>query len=186
MTYLLLFLSFMKIGVLGFGGGMAVISLIQNEVAHYGWMTETEFVDIVAVSQVTPGPVGINCATYVGYTVGGIWGSLIASVAIVLPSLVIMLTICGLYEKLSSRWNTTRTFQTVMRIIRVLVLLLIASAAYRLVTPATFIDGRSWVVFGVVFALTVLPLWVKNKATDWLSHPILLILVAGLAGYLIY
>ena len=68
MLYLQLFISFFKIGLFGFGGGLAILSLIQMEVEEHGWMTQQEFVDIVAVSQVTPGPIGINCATYVGYT----------------------------------------------------------------------------------------------------------------------
>ena len=76
MIYWQLILSFLKIGLFGFGGGLAVISLIQHEVLSYGWMTEQEFVDIVAISQVTPGPIGINCATYVGYTAtGSVWVS---------------------------------------------------------------------------------------------------------------
>ena len=68
MIYLQLFISFFKIGLFGFGGGLAILSLIQHEVLAYGWMSEQEFVDIVAISQVTPGPIGVNCATYVGYT----------------------------------------------------------------------------------------------------------------------
>ena len=71
MIYLQLFLSFFKIGLFGFGGGLAILSLIEMEVERYGWMNQQEFVDIVAVSQVTPGPIGINCATYVGYTTAG-------------------------------------------------------------------------------------------------------------------
>ena len=71
MLYLQLFLSFFKIGLFGFGGGLAILSLIQIEVETHAWMTNQEFVDIVAVSQVTPGPIGINCATYVGYTATG-------------------------------------------------------------------------------------------------------------------
>ena len=66
-----LFISFLKIGLLGFGGGMSIIALIQIEVTNHGWMTETEFLDIVGISQVTPGPIGMNCATYVGYTATG-------------------------------------------------------------------------------------------------------------------
>ena len=68
MIYLQLFISFFKIGLLGFGGGMAIVSLIQTEVERYGWMSATEYLDILAISQMTPGPIGINCATYVGYT----------------------------------------------------------------------------------------------------------------------
>ena len=95
MVYLQLFISFLKVGFLGFGGGMAIISLIQREVEEHHWMTQTEFVDIVGISQVTPGPIGMNCATYVGYTATGtIWGSLLASFAIVVPSIIIMGIVC--------------------------------------------------------------------------------------------
>lgn len=186
MLYLQLIWVFIKAGLLGFGGGMAVISLIQGEVLSRGWMTEAEFVDIVGISQVTPGPVGINCATYVGYTMGGVWGSLLASAAIVLPSLIIMLIICRIYDNIRNHYQDNRTFQISMRIIRVLVVFLVAHAAYTLITPATFIDWRSWVIFGVVFTCMLLPLLKRNKATELLGHPILLILAAGAAGYYLY
>ena len=89
MIYLQLFLVYLKIGLLGFGGGYAMLSMIQFEVVEkHGWMTLNEFADVVALSQMTPGPISINCATYVGYQVGGIIGSLLASMAIVMPSLV--------------------------------------------------------------------------------------------------
>ena len=105
MIYMALFISFFKIGLFGFGGGLAILSLIQMEVESHGWMTPQEFVDIVAVSQVTPGPIGINCATYVGYTVGGLWGSVLSTFAIVLPSLIIMLSICKVYFRLQTRYQ---------------------------------------------------------------------------------
>ena len=91
MIYLQLFLVYLKIGLLGFGGGYAMLSMIQFEVVEkHGWMTLSEFADVVALSQMTPGPISINCATYVGYQVGGIIGSLLASMAIVMPSLVLL------------------------------------------------------------------------------------------------
>lgn len=187
MIYLQLFLSFFKIGILGFGGGMAIISLVQNEVEQYGWMTAEEFIDIVAISQVTPGPVGMNVATYVGYTASGtVWGSLLASMAIVLPSLIIMGLIFYLYESIRNHWSENRYFQISMRIIRILVVLLIANAAYRLMTPQTFIDYRSWIIFAVAGICTLLPELRKNKVTEYLSHPILLIILAGIVGYIFY
>ena len=79
MIYLQLFLVYLKIGLLGFGGGYAMLSMIQFEVVEkHAWMTMSEFADVVALSQMTPGPISINCATYVGYQVGGIFGSLLA------------------------------------------------------------------------------------------------------------
>lgn len=187
MLYLQIFLSFLKTGLLGFGGGMAILSLIQHEVLRYGWMTETEFADIVAISQVTPGPIGINCATYVGYTVtGSVWGSVVATAAVVLPSLIIMLALCAIYARVKAHWSQTRTFKICMRIIRVLMVVLIAHAAYSLMTPTLFLDWKSWTIFGVTLVLMLTPLITKNKVTNILSHPILLICLAGAVGYLIY
>ena len=186
MLYLSLFLSFFKIGLFGFGGGLAIFSLIQMEVEHYGWMSQQEFVDIMAVSQVTPGPIGINCATYVGYTVGGFWGSVLATFAIVLPSLIIMLTICKIYFWLNKRFQGNPYFEQTLRMLRFTVIGLIASAALMLIKPTNFIDPVSWIIFGAVAFFTVLPNFIKNKVTAVISHPILLIILAGGAGYFIY
>ena len=194
MLYLQLFLSFFKIGLFGFGGGLAILSLIQNEVEAHAWMSQQEFVDIVAISQVTPGPIGINCATYVGYTAtGSVWGSLLATFAIILPSLIIMLAICRLYFFLSTRFRTNPYFQNTLRMLRFAVIGLIAAAALLLITPDSFIDWKSWLFFAVVFLLTILPeltKGIKNKGAQQLlsslSHPILLIILAGIAGYVVY
>lgn len=186
MIYLQLFLSFFKIGLFGFGGGLAILSLIQMEVVKYGWMTQQEFVDIVAVSQVTPGPFGINCATYVGYTAAGIWGSILSTTAIVLPSLIIMLCICRAYFWLKKRFQDNIYFNQTLSMLRFTVIGLVASAALLLMKPETFIDAISWIIFVAVALLTILPNVLKNKVTDVLSHPILLILLAGIAGYCIY
>lgn len=193
MIYLQLFISFFKIGLFGFGGGLAILSLIQHEVLAYGWMSEQEFVDIVAISQVTPGPIGVNCATYVGYTAtSSVWGSVLATCAMVLPGLVIMLTLCKLYIVLSTRFADNPYFQNTLRYLRFAVLGLIAAAALLLITPATFIDRWSVVLFAGVFVLTVLPQLIRSKQpvvkqiVTTLSHPILLIVLAGVAGYFIY
>ena len=193
MIYLQLFLSFFKIGLFGFGGGLAILSLIQHEVLAYGWMSEKEFVDIVAISQVTPGPIGINCATYVGYTATqSVWGSVLATGAMILPSLVIMLVLCKVYLVLSTRFADNVYFQNTLRYLRFAVLGLIAAAALLLITPATFIDHWSIILFGAVFVLTILPQLIHGKrpiaerVLATLSHPIMLIILAGIAGYLIY
>ena len=208
MIYLQLFLSFLKIGLFGFGGGLAIFSLIQHEVEQYGWMTQEEFVDILAISQVTPGPIGINCATYVGYTAtGNVWGSLLATTAIVIPSLVIMLSICKVYFVISSRFQRNIYFTRTMHMLRLSVLGLIGAAALLLMKPigqpsVSFIDWTSWVIFTITCALTILPLFLKTTdsngysttkraifsktALNILSHPIILIVLAGIAGYIIY
>lgn len=170
------------------------MSLIQMEVEEHGWMTQQEFVDIVAVSQVTPGPIGINCATYVGYTTAGIWGSVLATFAIVLPSLIIMLSICKAYFWLNKRFKGNPYFEQTLRILRFTVIGLIASAALMLIKPTNFIDPISWIIFGAVALFTVLPELIKGKKlspftfhlTSFFSHPILLIILAGIAGYCLY
>lgn len=193
MLYLQLFISFLKIGLFGFGGGLAILSLIQHEVESHGWMTQEQFVDIVAVSQVTPGPIGINCATYVGYTAtNSVWGSLLATTAIIIPSLVIMLLICKAYFYISARFQHNIYFIRTMHTLRLSVLGLIGAAALALMTPVSFIDWRSWLIFAVACTLTILPMFIKKStnslksALNILSHPILLIILAGVAGYLIY
>ena len=163
MIYLQLFLSFLKIGFFGFGGGLAIFSLIQMEVQAHGWMTQEEFVDILAISQVTPGPIGINCATYVGYTAtGNIWGSLLATTAIVIPSLIIMLAICKVYFIISTRFQHNIYFNRTMYTLRLSVLGLIAAAALMLIKPinqpsVSFIDWRSWAIFLIVCVFTIIP-----------------------------
>mgnify|MGYP003299327510 FL=1 len=205
MIYLQLFLSFLKIGLFGFGGGLAIFSLIQHEIETYGWMTQEEFVDILAISQVTPGPIGINCATYVGYTAtGNVWGSLLATTAIIIPSLIIMLVICKLYFVISTRFQHNIYFTRTMYTLRLSVLGMISAAALLLIKPinqpsVSFIDWRSWVIFAVACVITITPLFLKMadakglklpsalcKSIQIISNPILLIIIAGIVGYLIY
>jgi chromate transporter len=162
-------------------------------VEQYGWMSQKEFVDIVAISQVTPGPIGMNCATYVGYTAtDSILGSITASVAVVLPSLIIMFILCRLYFLMQKRYQNNVYYVNTLRGIRFLVLGLIGAAALSLMTQDSFFDWSSWVIFGTVFVLGILPQLVSkncvrtHKVVTWLANPILLILMAGVAGYLLY
>ena len=102
MIYLQLLLSYLKIGFFGFGGGYAMLSLIQNEiVVQRGWLTSEQLTDIIAISQVTPGPIAINSATYVGYAVTGtVWGAALATLAACIPSLTLMLAATKFYLRL--------------------------------------------------------------------------------------
>lgn len=187
MIFWQLFISYLKIGFFGFGGGYAMLSLIQNEiVVRHGWMTGSEFADIVAVSQITPGPIAINSATYVGYTVGaqtgtvwgGVLGSVIATVAVCLPALTIMLLITRFFIRL----RNNPLIEGAMRGMRPVVIGMIAAAALMLIAPHSsspseenFIDGWSWLLFGGV----LVGQWRK-------VNPILLILLAAVAGIVIY
>ena len=174
MIYLQLFITFFEIGIFTFGGGYAMISLIQNEVVvKHNWVDPATFTDIIAISQMTPGPLGINTATYIGYTVtGNVWGSLIATIAVCIPSFIIILLIALLYKQFKkSKW-----FDAALSGIKPVVLGLIASAAILLVTPDNFVDWKSWVLFGMAFAAIQ---WGKQS-------PILIIILGGIAGFILY
>lgn len=174
MLYLQLLYSYLKIGFFGFGGGYAMLSLIHNEtVVNHQWLTELEFTDITAISQMTPGPIAINSATYVGYTVtGSIWGGVLATVAVCLPSMTLMLLITRFYMKL----RNNRYMSSAMEGMKPMVIAMIASAAVLLLSsPETCVDHWSWIILGLTFVAAL------KKA-----NPILLIVLAGVAGYVIY
>ena len=174
MIYLQLFYTFFIVGLFTFGGGYAMLSLIQNEVVvNHAWITAQEFTDMVAISQMTPGPIGINSATYVGYAVtGNIFGSLLATIAVSLPSFIIILSICRIYEK----FKKSNVFASLMKTIRPVVIGMIGAAAGILVTKENFIDWTSWILFAGAFI-----------GAQWLKiNPILLIIAGGVIGYIIY
>lgn len=173
MIYLQLFYAYLKIGFFGFGGGYAMLSLIQHEVVESnGWLTGSELSDIIAISQMTPGPIAINSATYVGYTVtGSIWGSVVATFAVCLPALTVMMLVTRFYLKLSHNCYVTGA----MRGMQPMVIGMIIAAGLLLISPETFIDWKSWVIFGLCFAASAAKV-----------NPILLIVLSGAAGWLMY
>ena len=152
MIFFELFTTFFLIGMFTIGGGYAMLSLIQNEVVTvHNWISDGTFTDIVAVSQMTPGPIGINSATYIGYevlaTTGAseylcILGSFTATFAVVLPSFIIVLSICKVY----SRFKDHYLFKGVMSGLKPATLGLIGTAALSLATPENFIDWKSFVI----------------------------------------
>lgn len=189
MIFLKLFWMFLKIGIFTFGGGYSMIALIQNEVVEkQGWMTAQEFTDILAISQMTPGPVGINTATYAGYTAvvnmglpvwQGVLGSLLASLAVILLPIAAML----LVHSYLSRHRDNPLIAQVLRTLRLTVVGLIAAAALLLLTAESFgTPGLnlqfvvSLTVFAVVFYLSV-----RHR-----TSPILLIVASGLVGLIVY
>lgn len=158
MIFVELFITFFVIGMFTIGGGYAMLSLIQNEVvAVHGWISDTTFTDIVAISQMTPGPIGINSATYIGYEVLqnsgasefiSILGSFTATFAVVLPSFIIVLLLCKVYDK----WREHYIFKGIMSGLKPAVLGLIGTAALSLATPENFIDWKSYVICILAFA----------------------------------
>ena len=182
MIYIELFLTFFLIGMFTIGGGYAMLSLIQNEVVtKHEWLTDTAFTDIVAISQMTPGPIGINSATYVGYEVlaksgasevMSILGSFTATFAVVLPSFIIVLLLCKVYEK----WKDHHIFKGVLNGLKPATLGLIGTAAISLATPENFIDWKSYVICIVAF----IALYLKKIG------PFAIIGLGALVGLLIY
>lgn len=177
MIYIQLFISYLKIGFFGFGGGYAMLSLIHNEVVlQNAWLTNEEFTNIVAISQMTPGPIAINSATYVGYTVAGFWGSVVATLSVCLPALTLMIIITRFFMRLKDN----RYMKTTIAFMRPVVMGMILSGAMLLLFPssdegASFIDGWSWVLFGVALVASLKKF-----------NPILLIVLSAVAGIAIY
>lgn len=182
MIFIELFTTFFIIGMFTIGGGYAMLSLIQNEVVTvHGWIDYGTFTDIVAISQMTPGPIGINSATYIGYQVllnsGAhealcVLGSFTATFAVVLPSFIIVLMLCKVYEK----WRDHYLFKGVMSGLKPATLGLVGTAALSLATPENFIDWKSFVICILAF----IALYFKKVG------PFGIIGIGALAGLIIY
>lgn len=187
--YLKLFWTFFKIGLFGFGGGYAMISMIQGEVVtNYHWLTSGQFTDIVAISQSTPGPIGINSATYVGYSslvnagfdpIFGVIGSFIATFAVVLPSFVLMLLISKFLMKYKNHPYVENVFQG----LRPAVVGLLAAAALLLMTPENFgSPSISWWQF-IISVLLFIFAFVAQKI--YKLGAIRIILISAVVGILL-
>lgn len=168
MIILQLFLTFAFIGAFSFGGGYGMLPLIQKEVVYsHNWLTVKEFSDILAISEMTPGPIAINSATYVGYTVAGILGSVAATLGVVLPSFIIILTLARIVLK----YKENPYFQGAFSGLRPVVVALISGAAIMLGLEV-IIDLKSLLLTVIAFTLIFF-----TKL-----HPILLILAFGVIG----
>ena len=179
MIYLKLLWVFVKIGVLGFGGGYAMLSLIQHEVVdNYAWMTTTEFADMVAISQMTPGPISINMATYVGYTAGGFFGSLLASFALCLPSIVMVILII----KLFANKKTGSFMGNLLKGLKPAIAGLIFAAGLSMMNAQNFVQiGKGENNISIVLCVLAFAASYFFKA-----NPILLIVLSGAVGYFVY
>jgi chromate transporter len=190
MIFLELFYAFLKIGLFSFGGGYGMLSVIQNEVVeHHAWLTASEFTDIVAVSQMTPGPIGINSATYVGYTAVfnatgseelAVVGSLAASLAVMLPSIVLMLIVSRYFMKYSKH----SLVESVFKVLRPAVVGLIASAALLLMTEENFGSPTETPLQFCVSVALFIAAFVAMKF--YKVSPILILVLAGIFGGVFY
>ncbi len=197
--YLKLIWAYLKIGLFGFGGGYAMLSLVERSVVGPGWISETMFTDIVAISQMTPGPIGINSATYIGYVAPGsvdpalqgagwgLLGSVLATLAVTVPSFLLVIYSSHFIRRHSESGAVKAVFSG----LRPVVVGLIASAAIMLMNAANFnpnhIDWQLWVniaICAIAFCLAYFPIPWKGKKVR--IHPIMIIILAGIAGYLLY
>jgi len=189
MIFLYLFVTFFEIGLFGFGGGYGMLSLIQNEtVEHWHWLTSSQFTDIVAISQMTPGPIGINSATYCGYTACvnagysapmAILGSATATFALVLPSLILMVLISKMFLK----YMKTNTVQSVFAGLRPAVVGLLAAATLLLCTKDNFSAPSENMWQFVISVLLFLATFVGTLVFK--VNPIKMILMSAFAGLLL-
>ena len=188
MIYLQLFLTFLEVGAVSFGGGYAMISLIREKVLSYGWMTDEELLNMIAVSESTPGPIAVNMATFVGSRQGGALGSLLATLGVVLPSFRIILLICALIRNLLKY----KPVQAVLKGVRPCVVgLILATAAtmllstlfgFKNVNTSFAPDLRGICIFGVLVLIAV----IYKKAKKKKPSPILMILISAGLGMIAY
>ncbi len=182
MIYLTLYLEFFKIGLFSVGGGLATLPFLQELVYKYGWITSEELLNMIAISESTPGPIGINTATFVGNTTAGVFGGVVATLGIITPSIIIIVIIAHFFNKFKNAQSVQRAFKAV----RPAVSGLIVSVAYS-VSKMTLLDIQSYklskrisdlieiknfILFAIIFILM--------RKTD--KHPILYILIAGIIG----
>ncbi|ADQ14672.1 chromate transporter [Halanaerobium hydrogeniformans] len=164
--------SFFKVGLFGFGGGYAMISLLQRELERYGWLTMQEFVDIIAIAQMTPGAIAVNSGTFVGFkSTSSVLGAFFATLAVITPSFILVLLLAHYYKKIKD----SDYINAVIRYIRPTVIGLIILAALSLV-KTSIIDIQTFII-----SVSVLGIMIKTNI-----NPITLIVLAGVSGALIY
>ena len=173
MIYVQLFLRVLKIGLFGFGGGYGMISMIQFDVVDKnGWMTNSEFADILALSQMTPGPISINCATYIGYNQGGIIGAIFTTFALCLPTILLMaIVITWLFKNKENHY-----VKALLSSLNPIVVGLIFSAGVLMMNKENFVGFESVIVCAIVFVATFF----------FKVNPIYLIIMSGIFGYFYY
>ncbi|QEN06918.1 chromate transporter [Oceanispirochaeta crateris] len=186
MNILSLYLIFFKIGLFTIGGGLAALPLLQNEALRRNWFSQAEFFHMVAVSESTPGPIGVNMATYVGWENAGLLGSLAATFGLVTPSVIIIVIVARYFFHI----NEKPLVQSALSGLRPAVTGLIATAAYNVLTVAVFplqnfLESGLW---GDLFDPVTILLFVTIAVTyaKWKAHPIFYIAGAALAGMILF
>lgn len=181
MIYLQLFLSFLKVGMFSVGGGYAAMPLIQSEaVSGYGWLTMSEFTDLITIAEMTPGPIAVNSATFVGIRVAGVLGAVVATFGCILPSCIIVSILSCIYFK----YRNLSFLQSVLNSLRPAVVALIASAGLSILKSVAFSVGKYDIAGlnaeGIVIFITAFIVLRRLKI-----NPILVMALCGVANLLI-
>ncbi len=175
---LTLFLEFFKIGLFAVGGGLAAIPFLEELGAKYGWFSSQTLLDMIAISESTPGPIGINMATYTGFHTAGVLGGIIATLGVVIPSNIIIMTVAGFHTKFKDNFYVKSAFYGMRPVVTGMIAAtgvgMIQAALLRpdFQTWATAVNYRSVLLFIVMLVLT-------NK---WKIHPVFYIIAAGVVG----
>ena len=188
MIYLRLFLTFLKIGAVSFGGGYGMISLIRDDCLRNAWLTEAELLNFIAVAESTPGPIAVNMATFVGSSQGGILGALLATLGVVLPSFVIILLVASVFSRLLKYAGVKATLSSIKPTIAALILgvaltmLLSLLFGIKDIKSSFAPDIPGIILFALIAALAfAYGRWRKKPIS-----PILLIILSGVIGAFIY
>ncbi len=188
MINLELFLSFLKIGGLSFGGGYGMISIIRETVLSHGWMTETELLNFIAVAESTPGPIAVNMATFIGSSQGGVLGSILATLGVVLPSFVIILIIAALIGRFLKHKGVNAFLDGVRPC--VVAMILATAITIGLSTLFSFKSlGDSFIpdISGIIILSALFLIhFIYKKFSKKKTSPILMILISAGMGILLY
>ncbi len=180
MIYFELFITYFKIGLFSFGGGLAMLPLIEHEMMIHQWMTHAEFMNIVAISQMTPGAIAVNCATYIGLKVGGVPGGIIATAGLATPSVLVILALTSILAKLKEHPMKRAFFFG----IKPVTIGLIAYAGIMIGQNTFLLDPKDWLSFDYLkILLTVICFVVLYK---YKVNSILMIGIAGVVGLVLF
>lgn len=180
MIYWTLFVEFVKIGLFAVGGGLATLPFLQKLAATYGWISADELLDIVAISEATPGPIGVNAATFVGYLAAGVAGGIVATAGVVAPAVALVALLAGVIRRFAAHPRVYAAFST----LRPAVVGIIAAAALQLAETEFFSrpEGEAWGIRwpSVVLACVALAAMLRLR---W--HPVVFLAVAAVLGILL-
>lgn len=188
MIYLKLFLTFLKIGTVSFGGGYGMISLIRDDCLANGWLTESELLNFIAVAESTPGPIAVNMATFVGSSQAGILGALLATLGVVLPSFIIILLIATVFTKMMKYAGVKAVIGGIRPAIIAMILgtaatmLLSLTVGIKRMGDSLNVDIKAIAIFITITLLSLIySRWRKKPLS-----PIALIVISGVLGILVF